>query len=367
MVRLSDLVPRLIRDLLADLAPLVIGIVSAGEMGSALGAVLREGGAAVVTAVGGRSERTRRLAEQAGLELVDDLDDVVRRASVLLSVVPPQDAGGVGADLVERARRLGTRPLLVDLNAVPPAEVVGLHERAAGAGLSFVDGAISGAPPGVGHGRTRVLFAGAAAADAARLPWTGVDVTVVGDRIGAASAAKMCTGGVRKGTTALLINALLTAAEYGVLEPVEAELRRALGRDPVLEVELAASKAWRFAPEMEAVAETQASAGLDPAIYRAIAEVYRRTAATSAGRSAARRMSTGPVATLAARLASLARCCLRPPPPSDDEGLGRLLREQLRRFVLTPGQPLLVVVAEERAQHVLVALQAVGPVVLAHQ
>ena len=110
-----------------------------------------------------------------------------------------------------------------------------------------------------------------------------MDVTVVGERIGAASAAKMCTGGVRKGTTALLINALLTAAEYGVLEPVEAELRRAPGPRSRLEVELAASKAWRFAPEMEAVAETQASAGLDPATYRAIAEVYRRTADSPLG------------------------------------------------------------------------------------
>jgi 3-hydroxyisobutyrate dehydrogenase-like beta-hydroxyacid dehydrogenase len=247
-------------------------------MGSALGAALRRGGATVLTSVTGRSDRTRGLAERAGLALVDDLDDVVGRSSVLLSVVPPQDAVPAGTDLVDRARRLAVQPLLVDLNAIAPTEVVDLSERAAEAGLPFVDGAISGAPPGAGNGRTRVLLCGPAAAQVAGLPWTDVAVTVVGDRIGAASAAKMCTGGVRKGTTALLINALVTAAEYGVLEPVAAELRRALGRDPAVEVELAASKAWRFVPEMEAVAETQASAGLDPAAYRAIAEVFRRTA-----------------------------------------------------------------------------------------
>jgi 3-hydroxyisobutyrate dehydrogenase-like beta-hydroxyacid dehydrogenase len=258
----------------------VVGLVSAGEMGSALGAALRRGGATVLTAVDGRSNRTRGLAERAGLSLVDDLDEVVRRSSVLMSVVPPQEARAAGTDLVERAVRLGVRPLLVDLNAVAPTDVVALGELAGRADVPFVDGAISGAPPSAGHGRTRVLLAGARAPDVAGLPWTDVDVTVVGERIGAASAAKMCTGGVRKGTTALLINALVTAAEYGVLEPVAAELRRALGRDPGVEVELAASKAWRFVPEMEAVAETQASAGLDPATYRAIAEVFRRTAAS---------------------------------------------------------------------------------------
>jgi 3-hydroxyisobutyrate dehydrogenase-like beta-hydroxyacid dehydrogenase len=174
------------------------------------------------------------------------------------------------------------RPLLVDLNAVAPTDVVALAARASEAGLTFADGALSGAPPGTSDRRTRLLLAGPAVDQVAALPWTDVAVTVVGDRIGAASAAKMCTGGVRKGTTALLINALLTAAEYGVLDPVAAELRRALGRDPAVEVELAASKAWRFVPEMEAVAETQASAGLDPSAYRAIAEVFRRTSTSEA-------------------------------------------------------------------------------------
>lgn len=283
----------------------IVGLVSAGEMGSALGATLRRGGATVLTAVGGRSERTRGLAERAGLVLVDDLDEVVRRSSVLLSVVPPQVAVAAGIRLVERAVHLDVRPLLVDLNAIAPTDVAALGEIAAGAAVPFVDGSISGAPPDAGHGRTRVLLSGAQAADVAGLPWTDVDVTVVGDRIGAASAAKMCTGGVRKGTTALLINALLTAAEYGVLEPVAAELRRALGRDPAVEVELAASKAWRFVPEMEAVAETQASAGLDPATYRAIAEIFGRTAnsALAAVRPEDVDRSSGDPA---ARLASLA-------------------------------------------------------------
>jgi 3-hydroxyisobutyrate dehydrogenase-like beta-hydroxyacid dehydrogenase len=179
-------------------------------------------------------------------------------------VVPPQAAVSTGIDLLQRARHIGVRPALVDLNAVSPTEVKGMAALAREAALLLVDGAVSGAPPGTGTARTTLLLSGAGADEVARLPWTDLDVAVVSNRIGDASAVKMCTGGVRKGLSALLLNALLTAAEYGVLEPVEADLRRMLHRDPLLDVELAASKAWRFVPEMDAVADTQAAAGLDP-------------------------------------------------------------------------------------------------------
>ena len=292
----------------------VVGIVSPGEMGSALGACLRAGGARVLVTLDGRSHRTARLADEAGLERVADLDDVVRSCSVLLSVVPPQHAGAAGADLVERASRLGVRPLLVDLNAVAPGEVSSLAERAVAAGLQLVDGAVSGAPPRAGGPRGRVLLSGAGSERVAALPWTGVDVCVVGPVVGAASAAKMCTGGVRKGISALVINALLTAAAYDVLEPVEAELRRTLQRDPLVDAELAASKAWRFVPEMEAVARTQEAAGLDPATFLAVAEVFRRTSlsvlAAVRPEEVDRVVDTGDPAAAAARRAAVAAALL---------------------------------------------------------
>lgn len=162
--------------------------------------------------------------------------------------------------------------------AISPAEVAAIETLTRAGGLDFVDGAISGAAPGPEDRSTRILLSGATAARVADLPWDGLAVSVVGTRAGAASAAKMCTGGVRKGLSALVINALLTAEANGVLEPVIAELERALRRDPVVDAELAASKAWRFAPEMDSVADTQEAAGLDPSTYRAIAEVFRRTA-----------------------------------------------------------------------------------------
>jgi len=76
-----------------------VGIVSPGAMGSAIAHALAVGGARVVTSVSGRSERTRRLAERAGAELLPDLRAVVREAEVVLSIVPPESALGVLADV----------------------------------------------------------------------------------------------------------------------------------------------------------------------------------------------------------------------------------------------------------------------------
>lgn len=250
-----------------------VAVLSAGEMGSALAADLRAGGVRVVGTLDGRGSDTAERAREADMELLPDTEAVLRIADVVLSVVPPQHAVGLHRHLVDVAGRLRVRPLLADLNAVSPAAVTEM--AAVPGGLTLVDGALLGAPPAPGRRPTRLLLSGPDAARVAGLPWSGVEVQVLGDRVGMASAAKACTGAVRKGVTALVVNALSTAAAHGVEEVVAAELQRSLRRDPVVEVELAAAKAWRFVPEMESVAATQAAAGLDPALYDAVADVFR--------------------------------------------------------------------------------------------
>ena len=185
-----------------------VGIVSPGAMGSAVGAALRRGGARVVGTVAGRTERTVRLARAAGLELLPGLADVIGVADVVLSIVPPDQAEAVAAELA------GAR-LLVDLNAVSPATA----RRISGE----VDGSISGPPP-QRAGTTRIYLSGPRAAEVAALPFDGVEVIVVGDEVGAASAVKMSTASVYKGSIALLAQALRAAGHYDVVEHVLSDL-----------------------------------------------------------------------------------------------------------------------------------------------
>lgn len=255
-----------------------LAIVSPGAMGSALGRAWVAGGARVVATVHDRSERTRGLAH--GLELLSTLEDVVTTADVVVSICPP----GAVADVLDAVIVAAgdARPLLADLNAVSPTTMADLERRASGAGFSLVDGAISGGPPRPG-GDTMVYLSGAQAGDLAHLPGDRIRTRVVGDRVGTASAVKMCTASVYKGTTALWTQALQTAHSLGVLDVVLADLAEeypdaveAVGR----RIAVATSKAHRFVAEMEQIAQTQADAGASGELFAAMAAVYRRLAAT---------------------------------------------------------------------------------------
>jgi 3-hydroxyisobutyrate dehydrogenase-like beta-hydroxyacid dehydrogenase len=254
-----------------------IAIVSPGYMGAGLGAALRAGGARVVATLRDRSARTERLAGQAGLELLPTLDDVVSEAGVVLSVTPPGDAVEAARAIGAAAGRTGAHPVVADLNAVSPATMARIAEALRG--LRLVDGSISGPPPSASPG-ARVYLSGPEAGVVAGLPWAGlVEPVVIGDRIGSASALKMCTGSVYKGLTALVTQAMRTAGAYGVLDGVVADLEHN-GLAQTAGVARSATKARRFVDEMREVAGTQAAVGLTPDLFAAIAEVYAEISGT---------------------------------------------------------------------------------------
>ncbi len=241
-------------------------------MGSAVGRALLDGGAEMVTTLEGRSERTARLAEAAGLACVPTLRDVVEDVDVVLSIAPPGDAGEIAAALAEACTAVSAAPLVADLNAISPATTRRIEADLAAAGLDLVDGSISGPPP-AGPGTTRIYLSGPRAGEVAALPFSGVHVIEVGDGVGTASAVKMCTASVYKGSIALLTQALLTARANGVLDVVLDDLgERADGA--ARSIARSAAKSSRYVAEMEEIAATQAAAGLTPELFEAMGEVY---------------------------------------------------------------------------------------------
>jgi 3-hydroxyisobutyrate dehydrogenase-like beta-hydroxyacid dehydrogenase len=255
-----------------------IGVVSPGAMGSALGRAWASGGARVVATVEGRSDRTRGLAES--LDLLPALADVVRTSDVVVSVCPPDAAAAVLADVIAAAG--DHRPVLADLNAVSPATMDALERQAEEAGFALVDGSISGGPPAPG-GDTMLYLSGVEANVLADLPADGLRTRVVGGRVGTASAVKMCTASVYKGTTAVWAQALQAAYDLGVLDVVLDDLReehpdevsRAARR-----IAVSTAKAHRFVGEMEQIALTQGTTGASPELFEGMAAVYRRLATT---------------------------------------------------------------------------------------
>lgn len=261
-----------------------IGLVGTGAMGSALGAGWLAGGSEVVTCPAGRSARSEALAAAAGVAAVASFDEVVD-SDVVVSVVPPAAALAVARDIVVAARRTGARPVVVDLNAVAPATVRRIGTALAEGGLPLIDGAISGPPPKAGA-RT-IVYLNGPVERLRELPSPWLELVEVAGPLGSASAVKMCTASLYKGTKALVMHALLTAERHGVLEHVLADTSRAWPQEVPRwphDIALAAAKAGRFVGEMHEIARTQADAGLPREMFDGIAAAFARAAATPLGR-----------------------------------------------------------------------------------
>ena len=93
-----------------------IGLLHPGSMGSSIGAATRASGARVIWASDGRSEASKKRAEQDDLEDVDWLNAIVNQSKIILSICPPENA----VEVAEEVFGLGFRGIYVDANAIAP-------------------------------------------------------------------------------------------------------------------------------------------------------------------------------------------------------------------------------------------------------
>jgi 3-hydroxyisobutyrate dehydrogenase-like beta-hydroxyacid dehydrogenase len=226
-----------------------VGLLHPGAMGAAVGAAVD---GEVIWASEGRSDATR--ARAAAFRDVVTVEALVAEADVILSICPPHAALDVARACA------GFRGIYVDANAISPArarEVAALQPR-------YVDGGIVGGPDA-----PALYLSGGEAAVVARL-FPSLETHVVPD----ASAVKMVFAAWTKGTAALLLAIRETAVHYGV----EEEWRAAAQLDDRLARAEASAreKGWRWAGEMEEIADTFAAAGQPEGFHRAAAEVFRR-------------------------------------------------------------------------------------------
>src|SRR3954452_9986179 len=229
-----------------------IAVLHPGEMGAAVAAALRE---PVIWSPEGRSEATAERARD--LAPGDPLD-----ADVILSICPPHAAREVAASVA------GFRGLYVDATAISPARV--REVRALVPEADFVDGGIIGPPP-ERPGTTRLYLTGERAQDVAALfAGSALEARIVDD----ASALKMAYAAWTKGSAALLLAAHAAAEAYGVGEALDAECSDLQGRYAGAR-EAATKKGWRWAGEMEEIADAFAAVGQPEGFHRAAAQVYR--------------------------------------------------------------------------------------------
>ena len=262
-----------------------VGIISPGDMGSAIGQRLASNGARVIVALDARSERTKALAAHHSLEDVGSVERMVSEATHVLSVMVPSEALGAAERVAQALRSTGATPCYADCNAIAPETTKRVGETVEAAGARFVDGGIIGGPPR-GNVQPRIYASGPHAAELAVLNEYGLKIPVIGDVVGQASGLKMCYAAMTKGLQALGTELLVTARLLGLEDSLKAEL---VSSQPVIREWLAKSmlgmppKAHRWVGEMEEIAQTFEDVGLTPRILLGAADMYRWIATTPLG------------------------------------------------------------------------------------
>ena len=254
-----------------------VAIVAPGEMGHAVGAVFRHHGMRVITNLEGRSTRSRDFAAEADIEDVGNDAALVAQADVLLSILVPARAGELAKRIATAARENAADLLYVEGNAIAPQTTQQIGEIVTDAGLGFADGGIIGPPPQVGAEDTRIYVSGPQADVLERLRAFGLDIRVVSDRIGDASAVKMCYAALNKGITALATQLNVGAKALGVEQTLWEEFAASQSAlVPRMQKQLPnmVPKAYRWVGEMEEIAKTFEHCGLSPKMFLGAAETY---------------------------------------------------------------------------------------------
>ncbi len=260
-----------------------VAVIAPGNMGAAVGARLVQNGLTVLTSLAGRSEASARRASAAGLRPAGDAE--IATADIILSIVPPGDALSLAERLYPALREANRKPVYVDCNAVSPETVGRIAKVITEAGCPFVDAGIIGGPPRAGYDGPRILVSGNDAGRAAALSEFGLGFVVTPGAVGAASALKMCYGGLNKGITALGAAMALAADRAGVGDAFRAEL--ALSQANVLAqlnrgVPDMFPKAYRWVAEMEEISHFVGERP-EAKIFEGFAGLYARLAQDVAG------------------------------------------------------------------------------------
>ena len=257
---------------------MTVAVIAMGEMGSGVAARLVERGAVVRTSLAGRSSASAERAKAAGVELAADDLALVSGADFVLSIVPPARAGELAQRLLPPIQASGGQVVFVDCNAIAPQTVKAIAEPFQAAGLAFVDaGIVGGAPDPTGY-NPRIYASGPRAGDFARLAGLGLDIPVLSDRIGDASALKMAYAGTTKGGHAVMMAMMLGAARAGVAEAFAAEMKSSqAGRleAAVRQAPVVLRKAYRWDGEMEEIAKFLLPETGGAGLFHGAAQLYR--------------------------------------------------------------------------------------------
>jgi 3-hydroxyisobutyrate dehydrogenase-like beta-hydroxyacid dehydrogenase len=263
-----------------------VALLSPGDMGEGVATSIKGQGIDVITVLAGRSDETRMRAERAGIREVADLAALVSEADLVMSIMPPERAEALAAEVAAAMKATEKTPPFADMNAIAPTTARRIAAVMAEAGAAFIDGGIIGWAPLKSKADTKLYVSGPNAALMDALDGNGKNIIQLGDEIGRASAVKMIYASITKGTDSLLTAAYMAAEALGVRDVLEAEWATSQP-DALARMERRVSAlpadAGRWIGEMEQIAETYASVGVTANYHKGAADMYRLLNSTPFG------------------------------------------------------------------------------------
>jgi 3-hydroxyisobutyrate dehydrogenase-like beta-hydroxyacid dehydrogenase len=258
-----------------------IGLVGYGEVGKIFGAGLKDkSGVAAVTAwdlkfADPATQATETAhATTAGIAAQPSMQALCAASELIISAVTASNTLAVAQ---EAAAYIRPGTVFLDLNSASP----GTKQKAAAlidaAGAHYVEAGVMTSVPPYGI-KVPMLLGGAMAGElAALLMGWGLDAKAVSEKLGVASAIKMCRSVMIKGLEALVIESYTTARKYGVEDhvlPTLAETFPSIDwpKQGAYFFSRVVQHGKRRAEEMREAANTVREAGFEPVMSAGIAD-----------------------------------------------------------------------------------------------
>jgi 3-hydroxyisobutyrate dehydrogenase-like beta-hydroxyacid dehydrogenase len=262
------------------MTPPSIGFIGFGEAGFHIASGLRAAGITNISAydINAGHPTLGFLIQQRAADSKTPLvstEQLAASSNILFSAVT---AGSARDAATQTAAFLKPHHIYVDINSISPGQKREIHEIVTSARAQFVEAAVMAAVPPYNQQVPMLLGGAAAQALSDSLRPYGMRLEVISGEIGTAVAVKMCRSIVVKGLEALLFECVMGANRYGAEDRVFASLRESF---PGIDWKKLADNVVgrvvvhgeRRAREMEEVAETLRSSGVDPIMSEATARL----------------------------------------------------------------------------------------------
>jgi 3-hydroxyisobutyrate dehydrogenase-like beta-hydroxyacid dehydrogenase len=257
-----------------------IALIGFGEVGGIFGHDFAAAGLGVYTfdiLLNAEPSRLAMLAKakNANVHACETLEEAVCGADLVISAVTASSAADVANSA---APFLRAGQIYLDINSVSPDTKLSIARALNESPATFVEAAVMAA---VSPQRLKVpmLLGGPGAATAAeRLRAIGMNVKPISERVGVASAIKMCRSVIIKGLEAITVESMFTARRYGAEKQVLESLAATYpgmgwdGELPDYLISRVAEHGKRRAAEMREAAQAVADSGLEPLTALATAE-----------------------------------------------------------------------------------------------